>query len=243
MKQKQRDLFNQEKYPPRDKKELAEKFPNLGQSWKPTEHPQKTGDPWLTTLTTKEMAWGEWIAKAIIKNGKEWGAQTTFGASEEEDTPEARLFSQIQGHRAEIAVAKILNLEYPKDFLDRIGKPDFGPRDGTGLCVRSTSVKFYPKIPVRPHDPDHCVFIMVSVFTPETFRMHAWCWGDDAKAKTPLTNPQPYGKLKIDKPVHHVQMCFENEPNPIVNIFGGRGHALPETVLALCPKGYRVWDF
>lgn len=154
-----------------------------------------------------------------------------------ETTPEIKLFACQVGARGEIYVAKTYDLAFPIPYLRRFSPaPDFGPKCGPGICVRATVKKFYPRIPVRPQDDDRSVFVQVCEYIRGVAKINSYVWGRDAKAHTKLTNPTPYGEVK-SSPVHLVPMSIDGVANPIVH----RG-AIPEEILKLCPRGYRIWS-
>lgn len=244
---RQRDLFDFRKVPPRDPEELREKFPNLDQSWKPNPNPRYVGDEYRRQLTENEMTWATHIGTVVAQKGVDENCVTTLGVSEQDDSLEDRRESMIQGARCEIIVAKKYDLAYPTDFRDRkTPVPDFGPRNGPGLVVRSSSL-MNPSLIVRPRDPANSVAVLVCEFAPGDGRIHAWCWVRDAQRETPLTSPAVQfrsGKKQVHKPAHFVRMTIDGQPNPIVHVLGTfptRGEEIPASVLDLCLKGYRAW--
>ena len=234
------DFQNMFKSEPRDPREIAEKFPNIHydyygpRSYKPCVDRYPGVDRYLVRLTREELAWAEHLAQIQHEDWERSGARYTMETSEE-----IKSWAHVIGARGEITVAKLYNLEL-RDYLGRFSPcPDFGPRQGPGICVRATTAQFFPRIRVLPKDGDRCVAVCVCEFEPGLSRVHAWCWIRDAKKHVPLTNPKPFGDV-ASAPVHLVPMGAE-----FVNHLGEecRGKEIPQKILDLCPKGYRPWQF
>lgn len=236
MKQKQRDLFNQEKYPPRDPQELKEKFPNLNTApgWNEDPHKiwKRPGDPYLTPLSGEDIKYAGALADRLGEAWKKNKARYTMDTDEK-----IKSWSFLIGCLGKVAVAKHYDLVIT-DFLDRWGEtPDFGPRKGPGIYVRTTNATFTPGIPVHPQNDPKSITIRVCEFSTGLYRIHAWCLNSDAIAYVALTNPKPFGDVP-SAPVHMVACSAE-----IAHIMGGRGGDIPPEFLTRCPRGYRPWSY
>lgn len=240
---RQRDLF-QWRVPPRDKQELKEKFPNMDPNFgRPRVYPPSRPDRYKRIITPDEANWGTHLGTQVWERGKKLGCKTRYGKN---DSPEALLVSDIQGMRAEIVVCSVEDLAYPADYLDRWGRNDLGPLDGPGICVRCRPLGS-KSIIVQQHDPDASIVVLVFEIVPgREYREHAYVWVRDAK-KIPLSDPPRRGPdgtlIPMNNPAHFVYLTIDGKANPIVHFLGngpGGYESLPEEILRMCPKGYRV---
>lgn len=171
-----------------------------------------------------EIEWAAYIAKTLREKGIRKGWTPSFGGEEGDE-----LRAHLIGAFGEIAVAKRFDLAFPRDYLERLNRPDFG----TCLSVRTTPELYFPKLRVRPKDDGASVYILgilipKSAAVPPGVFLHAWAWGEHIKKSVALTDPGNRGKPVHLAPMSTPGMNFEIDK-------------IPERVLATCERNYRVW--
>src|SRR6516225_3733823 len=132
----------------------------------------RTPDPRLVCLTELEQAW----AQDMATNLRRRGVTNKWVEGNEDD-------AQLIGTLTEVAFAKLCNLAVPHDYLERIGKADFG----TQLGVRGTRRLVGPRLRVKPADDSNSVYVLGVIFPRDAanpdgaIRFHAWAWGKEVK--------------------------------------------------------------